>query len=502
MIPQLSTSDLYSAYTSHAQKTADMRFAAAVLQWDQETYLPSKGFDRRSRQMATLSETAHEWSTAENFGKMLQQLLDRNDLTDQQRRNVDLSWYDYQKQQKLSASFVRQMSEAVSSAFQAWIQARTENSFSVFEKPLTHLVALKLQEADMLGYEAHPYDAMLNEYERGATVAMLDKVFADVVVPLKHLLDTTLQKQSTATGLLQQHFPKQQQWDWGMYIAAQLGFDFEAGRQDVSEHPFTTNFNSKDVRLTTRIDENDFGNMTWSTIHEVGHGLYEQGMPDDAYGLPLGEYASLSIHESQSRFWENCIGRGKAFWQFYYPKLKAIFPQQLGAADEQTFLAAINRVQPSLIRTEADELTYHFHVIIRYELEKQLMSKSLQVKDIPAFWNESYQKWLGVQVPDDKQGCLQDVHWSHGSFGYFPTYSLGSFYAAQFWQQIQTDLPDVEQQIAATGDLSALLGWMRNKIHRHGRYYNSEELCSLATGKQLDSTVFIQYLTNKLQSIQ
>jgi carboxypeptidase Taq len=497
MMPQQSTADLYQLYTEHLQKTADIRYALALLQWDQETYLPAKGNDFRSRQMATLSETAHELFTAEAFGHTLQHLLERNDLSAQQRKNVALSWYDYSKQIKLSPAFVRQMSEAVSTSFHTWMQARKQNDFASFELPLIALVTLKLQEADMLGYESHPYNAMLNEYERGATVQLLDKVFGDVVQPLKSLLDKVLARPSADDEFLRQHFPKQQQWDWGMYLAKQLGFDFEAGRQDISEHPFTTNFNSKDVRLTTRIDEHDFSNMTWSTIHEVGHGLYEQGLPDAQYGLPLGEYASLSVHESQSRFWENCICRGKAFWQFYYPELQKQFPQQLKNIDVDAFLAAINKVQASLIRTEADELTYHFHVIIRYELEKQLLSKDLQVKDIPAFWNESYQKWLGVTVPDAKNGCLQDVHWSHGSFGYFPTYSLGSFYAAQFWQHIKAEMPDVEQTIASTGDVSALLQWMRTNIHQHGRFYNSEELCSLATGKNLDSSIFVQYLANK-----
>lgn len=499
MMQQQSTADLYQLYTEHLQKTADIRYALAVLQWDQETYLPAKGNDFRSRQMATLSETAHELFTAEKFGTILQLLLDRNDLTDFQRKNVTLSWYDYTKQKKLTPAFVRQMSEAVSTAFHAWIQSRKDNHFAAFEQPLTILVQLKLQEAELLGFEQHPYNALLNEYERGASVQMLDKVFGDLVTPLKQLLDKVLQQQQVADQFLRQHFPKQQQWDWGMYIAQQLGFDFEAGRQDIAEHPFTTNFNSKDVRLTTRIDEHDFSNMTWSTIHEVGHGLYEQGLPDSEYGLPLGEYASLSVHESQSRFWENCVCRGAAFWQYYYPKLQAQFPQQFKNIGLEQFLAAINKVQASFIRTEADELTYHFHVIIRYELEKKLLSKDLAVKDIPAFWNETYRQWLGVTVPDAKTGCLQDVHWSHGSFGYFPTYSLGSLYAAQYWQQIQSDMPDIEASIAQTGDVSALLQWMRTNIHRYGRFYNSEELCSLATGKALDSNIFVHYLQHKLR---
>jgi carboxypeptidase Taq len=241
--------------------------------------------------------------------------------------------------------------------------------------------------------------------------------------------------------------------------------------------------------------------MMWSTIHEVGHALYEQGLPDTEYGLPSGEYTSLSIHESQSRLWENCVGRGEAFWEFYLPKLKEFFHGKLDDVNLQDFLKAINKVQPSLIRTEADELTYHFHVMVRYELEKQLIAGTLPVKDIPAFWNDQYKNLLGVTVPDDKSGCLQDVHWSHGSFGYFATYSLGSFYGAQFWEQAKKEMPMLENEIKKSGNTQYLLEWLRSKIHVHGKSYTSMQLCEAVTGSKLDSRVFINYLRTKLKSI-
>jgi carboxypeptidase Taq len=264
----------------------------------------------------------------------------------------------------------------------------------------------------------------------------------------------------------------------------------------VSEHPFSTSFNSNDVRITTRIDENDFGNMTWSCIHEVGHALYEQGLPAGQYGLPLGEACSYSIHESQSRLWENNIGRSKVFWECYFPRLKTWFPHQLAHVSVDQFYKGINKVQPSLIRTEADEISYHFHVYIRYELEKKLIEGSLSTHDIPRFWNEAYKEYLGVTVPDDKQGCLQDVHWSHGSFGYFPTYSLGSFYAAQFFASAEAAIPDL-QALSGRGDFTSLLQWLRNNIHANGRKYTSEELCSQITGKPLDISHFIDYAIKK-----
>jgi carboxypeptidase Taq len=299
---------------------------------------------------------------------------------------------------------------------------------------------------------------------------------------------------------MHQHFPRQQQWDWGMHLLKHLNFDFDSGRQDISEHPFSTSFHPNDVRITTRIAEEDFGNMTWSCIHEVGHALYEQGLPVQEYGLPLGEACSYSIHESQSRLWENNVGRSKLFWQHYYPLLTNFFPQQFGKVSLEEFYLAINKVQPSLVRTEADEISYHFHVYIRYELEKKLIEGSLPAKDIPIFWKEHYQRLLGVAVPDDKAGSLQDVHWSHGSFGYFPTYSLGSFYAAQFYETAKTSISDLESQVSE-GRFSELLSWLRTHIHSKGRKFTSEQLCKEVTGEPLNTKHFLDYIMNKYDVI-
>ncbi|HYH15600.1 MAG TPA: carboxypeptidase M32, partial [Flavisolibacter sp.] len=284
------------------------------------------------------------------------------------------------------------------------------------------------------------------------------------------------------------------------YLIKELGYNMEAGRQDISEHPFSISFNPQDVRITTRVDENDFGNMTWSCIHEVGHALYEQGLPVSYYGLPLGEACSYSIHESQSRLWENNVGRGRAFWQYYFPTLQQYFPQQFGSVDLDSFYKGINKVQPSLIRTEADEVSYHFHVYIRYELEKRLIDGSLKTSDVPAYWNEQYKSLLNVNVPDDKRGCLQDVHWSHGSFGYFPTYSLGSFYAAQLYSTALNQMPSLEKQLS-TGQSQQLLHWLRENVHSKGRFYTSEELCKHVTGKGLDVSYFMDHILKKFETI-
>ena len=495
-----TTKELYEQYKTKMQRIADVRNANAVLQWDQETYLPKKGASIRGQQLSTLSEIAHQMFSEEKLGNLLNELIGKGDLSFTEKRNIELTLEDYQKNKKYTSEFVRKLSDQVNKTFHSWIESRRQNSFSLFEKDLSALVALKKQEAAILGYTDHPYNALLNEFEKGSTVKMLDPIFSELLPKLKDIVTNITAKPMVDDSFLYQHFPKQQQWDWGMYLIKELNFDFDAGRQDISEHPFSTSFNSNDVRITTRIAENDFGNMTWSCIHEVGHALYEQGLPEEAYGLPAGEACSYSMHESQSRLWENNVGRSFDFWQHYFPELLKYFPEQFRNVTPEQFYYSINKVQPSLIRTEADELTYHFHVYIRYQLEKKLLEGSLQSKDIPAFWKEQYKSLLDVNVPDDKQGALQDVHWSHGSFGYFPTYSLGSFYAAQFFATAKKQLGNLEGHIAK-GSFSELLAWLSAQIHNHGRIYTSEELCKKVTGEPLKVQYFLDYILQKYKLI-
>lgn len=496
----MSTAELYEKYQSKMRLIADVKNANAVLQWDQETYLPPKGAGFRGQQISTLSEISHRLFSEEELGNLLQALLSKDDLSAQQKRNVERTNEDYLKNKKYTSEFVRKLSEQVNKAFHSWIESRKQNAFAVYEKDLDALIQLKREEAEILGYEHHPYNALLDEFEKGATVDLLDKTFNDLLPTLKDLLDKILKRPQVDNSFLKQDFQKPQQWNWGMELIKKLNFDFDAGRQDISEHPFSVSFNRNDVRITTRIDENDFGNMTWSCIHETGHALYEQGLPEDQYGLPLGEACSYSIHESQSRLWENNVGRSLHFWQYYYPVLQKHFPDQFKKISPDQFYKGINRVQPSFIRTEADELTYHFHVYIRYELEKKLLDKTLATHDIPHYWNEHYRKYLSVDVPNDKKGCLQDVHWSHGSFGYFPTYSLGSFYAAQFYETAKAQLKNIENEIE-NGNTIPLLNWLRENIHSKGRFFTSEELCREVTGTGLDVNYFVNYLLEKYVSI-
>jgi carboxypeptidase Taq len=492
----LGTGELYNQYKAAMNKIADLRFANAILQWDQETYLPPKGAALRGQQIATLSEMAHQLFSEEKLGTILNKLKDANDLSPEDKRNVELSLDDYNKNKKYSSAFVRQLSEQVNKTFHTWLEARKNNSFSYLEKDLEKLVKLKKEETEILGYANHPYDALLDEFEKGSTTIMLDKVFNELLPPLKVLFEEVRNMPASDDAFLYQHFEKDLQWKFGIQVLELMGYDFNSGRQDISEHPFTVSFNPSDVRVTTRIDENNFNNMTWSCIHEGGHALYEQGLPMEQYGLPLGEACSYSIHESQSRLWENCIGRSKSFCELIFPKLQKYFPLQFANISVEQFYVAINKVQASLIRTEADELTYHFHVIIRYELEKGLIEGTFFVKDIPEYWNMKYKEYLGLVVPDDRNGCIQDVHWSHGSFGYFPTYSLGSLYAVQLFNSMKTKLHGIDSEIK-NGNFTKIQNWLKQNIYLYGRYFTSSDLCNKSTGKPLESKQLVDYLRNK-----
>lgn len=493
---------LYEQYTERLRKIADINGAIALLHWDSEVNAPKKGADFRGQQLATLSALSHELSTTAELGALLQQLMEQKaELSETEACNVQRSWEDYQLATRLPVSFVRELSQARSTAFQAWIQARRENNFAPFQEPLTALIALKRQEAELLGYEGHPYNALLDQYEKGATVAQLDPLFRDVREQLVAFARELRERGTPSpSDFLRVSYDKDAQWELGLELLREMGYDFDAGRQDLSEHPFTTTFSPGDVRVTTRVHEHEPMSMIGSCIHEGGHALYEQGLPAAQYGLPLGAATSLGIHESQSRLWENNVGLSLVYWRANYDRLRRYFPTQLEGVSVEQFYHAINQVQPNFIRIEADELHYHLHILVRYELEKALMDKSLEVKDLAQAWRDKYREFLGVEVPDDLRGVLQDVHWSEGLIGYFPTYSLGSFYAAQFFAQAQKDLPQLSADIEA-GNTRPLLDWLRERIHRYGRQYTSEELCERATGEPLRLSYFMDYVRRKYSAI-
>lgn len=478
------------------QKIADVNYSSAVLQWDQEVYMPEEGARYRAQQISTLSGIVHEMSTSDELGKLLKDLNDDSSLSSKEKANIRESLRYYTDQKKYTTEFVIRLNQTISESFQAWQKAKKGNDFKIFQPMLEKLVELKKQECEILGYEEHPYDALLNQYEPGSTTKKLHTLFEGVKNELVPFFKKIMEKPKPDDSFLKKHYDKDKQWKYGLDVLKQMNFDFNAGRQDISTHPFTTNFNSKDVRVTTRINENDFREMTWSCIHEGGHALYEQGLNQGEYGLPSGEYLSLAIHESQSRLWENNVGRSLNFWKYNYPLVQNIFPENLKNISSEQFYKAINIVEPSLIRTNADELTYHFHVMIRFEIEVNLLKGSVKVSDLPAIWNQAYKDYLGLDVPDEARGVLQDIHWSHGSFGYFPTYSQGSFYSAQFFNQALKEIPQLENEIAK-GNLKPLLQWLREKVHKHGKTYKAHELCKMITGEELNFQHFMHYVKNK-----
>lgn len=487
--------NLYQQYADTMRKIADINYAGAVLSWDNEVYLPKEGMQFRSRQLATLMGISHELFTDKKFGKILTELSDV-DLTRKEKRNVLLTKEVYEREKKFSSAFVQEKSMAISHAYHSWVEAKSKNDFSLYEKPLDKIFEIIRKEISITSYKDHAYNAMIHLYERGMTVKKLDEVFLQVKKELIPFLNTIATKKQSNHDFLHMHYEKDKQWAFGLGLLKQMGYNFNRGRQDVSPHPFTISFNPLDVRVTTRVDENDLSNMTWSCIHEGGHALYEQGLSTEDYGLPVGSAASLAIHESQSRLWENNVGRSKAYWKHNYPKLKKVFHANLKNVSLDQFYKAINGVRSNLIRTESDELHYHIHVMIRYEIEKEIVSSNITAREVRDLWNEKYKAYFGLKVKKDSEGILQDVHWSHGSIGYFPTYSLGSFYAAQFFSHAQLAIPNLQTNIEK-GETGELLNWLRNNIHKHGAMYDAEVLCKKVTGEKLNFQYFMAYVKGK-----
>jgi len=435
----------YSDYQEYLARVADLYGALNLLNWDQETYMPAGSINLRSRQVATLSGVVHQQLTSSDYHQLLLRLSDDNSLSTEQRKNVSLSLSDYEKKSKLPTAFVEKLNYQTSSTFQAWQEAKNKNDFTLFEKPLNDLIQLKFKEAEYRDPNKDPYNVLLDDYEPGANTQLLDSVFSTARKELSIFLEN-YKSPIIDFNILHQPLNKQKQWDFTLYLLDKLGYNTNYGRQDISSHPFSISFGSEDARITTRVNENNLSEIIWSTIHECGHALYEMGLLSKNYGLPAGEACSLSIHESQSRLWENIVGRSLPFIEYIFPILQNYFPEQLNKVTLPDFYTSVNHLQPSLIRTNADEVTYHFHVFIRYEIEKALFSKQITVKELPTIWNELYKKYLNIDVPNMQQGVLQDVHWSHGSFGYFPTYSLGSFYSAQFYAQAKKEIPNLEDE--------------------------------------------------------
>jgi carboxypeptidase Taq len=481
------------------KELAELAGISSLLSWDQEIYLPQNSGEFRAQQLALINGLMHEKGTDLSLINTIDNSILQNEANDLQKLNLKISKKDIERKNKLSRNHIEESTLLISKSFEAWELARKHNDFDKFKPFLKQIIELKRREADLISYEKHPYDALMDEFEPGMKVETLDILFGKLRLGIQSILNK-IPKKNIESSFMHKIYPQNLQWEMGLDVLNKIGFNFDYGRQDISTHPFTITFSPQDVRITTRIDENNLNEMLWSCLHEGGHALYEQGLSHNELGTPSSEAASLGIHESQSRFWENHIGRGKSFWSFYYTKLQAFFPEQLSSINEYQFYCAMNEVKPSLIRTSADELTYHMHIIIRYEIEKSLIDGSLHVDDLKQKWQELYRNYLGIDVPNDNEGILQDVHWAHGSFGYFPTYTLGSLYAAQMNNAMKKEEPQLESYIAK-GDFTFIKKWLKTNIFDKGRLYTSEELCEQITGEKLNDRYFLEYATDKFNDI-
>ncbi len=471
-----------------------------MLGWDEQTYLPPQGAALRADQMSLLAGLVHERTTDPRVGEWLTALEQSHEFAagSPSAANLREARRSYDRATKIPRRLVEELSRVTTLSQQGWVEARRQKDFQAFKPWLEQVVALKREEAAALGHTSGvPYDALLDDYEPDMSSEQVAAVFA----PLRDGL-VTLLREIQETGrrppvdILTRSFPIETQQAFGRHAAESIGFDFSAGRLDEAAHPFCSGIGPGDCRLTTRYDERFFAQAFFGTLHEAGHGMYEQGLPRDAFGTAMGHSVSLGIHESQSRMWENFVGRSRSFWQHFFGPAQQAFPEALTDVSLDDFYAAVNDVRPSFIRVEADEVTYNLHIMLRFELEQPLVTGDLAVADLPAVWNETFQKYFGITPADDAVGCLQDVHWSAGLIGYFPTYALGNMYAAQLYRAAENALGDLSAQFAC-GEFAPLLGWLRQHVHQRGQLELAPELMQVATGESLSADPLLRHLREK-----
>jgi len=479
--------------TSELTELQHLHGIMAVLSWDQEVTMPPQGARNRAAQRSTLASLIHQRLTAADLGTLLADLAADPGLDAATAAAVRLATRQRERAVRLPSRLVRDLAEAVGLAHAEWVAARDQDDWARFAPHLERIVALKREEAAALAIGDEPYDALLDEYEPDARTADLLPVFRDLRAALTDLL---ARLEPCPAPLPDGPYPLDGQVHLNLEVLRVMGYDLAAGRLDASAHPFTETLGHGDVRVTTRYHDDDVLSGLSSTMHEGGHALYEQGLPAHLAWSPAGQAVSLGIHESQSRLWENQVGRGLPFCRWLAPRLREHFPAVLADLDPERLHRAANRVEPSLIRIEADEVTYNLHIILRLEIERALMSGDIAVADVPAMWADQMRDLLGLEVPDQRRGPLQDIHWCMGAIGYFPTYTLGNLYAAMFWNACRGDLPDLDNQLA-TGDCSALLHWLRTHIHEPASLLPAGQLCRRVTGHDLRADDFVAYLGDK-----
>ncbi|MEO1235676.1 MAG: carboxypeptidase M32 [Planctomycetota bacterium] len=506
-----STAAPYDRLLTHQRETALLSSTASLLSWDQETMMPPAGLAHRADQLAQLAAMTHARATDPRVGDWLDACAHDASLTADPAAaaavNLRVWRHDYDRATRLPADLVVELTQTASRAKAEWAEARKADDFARFAPWLEKIIALSRRQAECYGWDGkggEAWDALADGYEPGMTAAGVAAVFTPLRERLVALIDRLMGSPTAPDDRFAKLvLPIGRQEAFVREISRAVGFDYDRGRLDVSTHPFCSGTHHSDIRLTTRFHDDNLPDALGSTLHETGHGLYEQGLPPEHLGTPRGDSAGLSIHESQSRLWENQVGRSQPFWRWAFPKLTQHFGDAVAGFTAADAYAAANRVQPSLIRVEADEATYNLHIMVRFELERALINGDLAAADLPAAWNEKYRDYLGVDVPDNRQGCLQDIHWSMGAIGYFPTYTLGNLHSAQLFEAARDALggPDAVDQLFAAGDFAPLLGWLRTHVHASGETYPADQLCEHVTGKPLSADPLMRHLEGKFLTL-
>ncbi len=481
----------------------DIYAAAMVLEWDQQVNMPPGGAEQRGNQIATLQRLVHIKTISPEFSKLMdeaEKVAEQLDPDSDDARLIVEARRFYDARAKVPPEFTAEFYKAIAIAYSVWEEARAKSDFAKFQPHLEKIVDLRRQYAEFFAPYDHVYDPLLEYFEPGMKTAEVQAIFEALRPQQVELLQAIAAQPQVDASFLHLAYDEQKQWDFGVEVITKYGYDWKRGRQDKSAHPFTTGFSVNDVRITTRVDRNFLPSALFGTLHECGHALYGMGINPAFERTPLADGSSLAVHESQSRTYENLVGRSMPFWEHFYPRLQELFPTQLGNVDLGAFYKGINQVEPSLIRVEADEATYNLHIMLRLELEIALMDGSLAVKDLPEAWNSRMEEYLGVTPPDDAQGVLQDVHWSSGYIGYFSTYALGNLISAQLWEKLLEDIPDIDDQFRR-GEFGSLLEWMKSKIHVHGKKFPPQELVQRVTGSKIDPAAYMRYLTSKYSEI-
>lgn len=478
--------------------------ASALMGWDQQVNMPRGGANARADQQAALSKLHHQMLTSTETLRLLEaaeSAVAGQDKFSDDAAFVRMARRDYDNAVKVPTEVVTELERSTSLAHEIWAEARKNNDFAHFLPILEKIFDLVRQVAEYQGYTDKPYDALMDIYEPGLTCAEVTRLFGELRQGLVPLVKQIAEKQgSVSDAVLRGHFPIEKQRQFNEMVIRQYGFDFTRGRQDVAVHPFCTSFSCNDVRITTRYYEDWIAGAMFGTFHETGHGLYELGIPEEWDGNVLSDAISLGIHESQSRLWENVVGRSKAFWTHFYPKLQETFPEAFGKVDLMTFYRAINQSKPSFIRVEADEVTYNLHIMLRFDIETAVINDGMKVSETRDMWNDRVKEYLGIVPPNDTQGVLQDVHWSSGIMGYFPTYSLGNLLSVQFYNEALKDHPGIPDEIC-NGQFATLHNWMKDRIYSKGRKYLPKELVQDITGTSIQTGPFLQYLTEKYTEV-